>query len=114
MKVAFFDLGSGAVVSCLSAKGRDVWGVDLDELRVALISIEHSAVLEPNLRSQVTPSAASGIPHATFRPHDALHNADVSQDFTALLTSPRPRIIDLIGGMEPALEALGGHREFAW
>jgi hypothetical protein len=113
MKVAFFDLGSVATVSCLSAKGRDVWEVDPDELKVATISIEHSSVLEPNLRSQVN-SAASGIPHAPFRPHDVLDNAEVSQDFTALLTSPPPRIIDLIGGMEPALEALEAYREFAW
>jgi GDP-mannose 6-dehydrogenase len=80
MKVAVFGLGYVGTVSaaCLAANGHDVWGVDLDEMKVAAIRAGHSPVVEPGLQPLLAKSVAAGTLHVSFQPAVALENADVS------------------------------------
>src|SRR5271155_1609722 len=80
MKVAISGLGYVGTVTaaCLAANGHDVWGVDTDELKVAAISEGTSPIVEPGLQSLVAQAVASGKLHASVRPGDALHDADIS------------------------------------
>ena len=80
MKVVVFGLGYVGTVSaaCLAANGHDVWGVDLDEMKVASICAGHSPVVEPGLQALLAQSVAAGTLHASVQPAVALQNADVS------------------------------------
>lgn len=80
MKVAVFGLGYvGAVTSaCLAAKGHDVWGVDIDETKVAMIRDGRSPVAEPGLDQLITEVVLAGRLHATTSAVQALVRADVS------------------------------------
>ncbi len=80
MKIAVFGLGYVGTVSaaCLASRGHDVWGVDVDEQKVAMISGGRSPVLEPGLGELVRDGAASGHLHATMRAPEALQGAKVT------------------------------------
>ncbi|MDQ1418727.1 MAG: GDP-mannose 6-dehydrogenase [Acidimicrobiaceae bacterium] len=80
MKVAVFGLGYvGTVTSaCLASNGHQVWGVDPDRSKVALVSSGRSPVVEPGLEELVAAAVAGGTLHATCDPIEALCGADVS------------------------------------
>lgn len=80
MKVVVFGLGYVGTVSaaCLADAGHDVWGVDLDEAKVACVAGGHSPVVEPGLDELVGEVVARGMLHATTSAARAMAHADVS------------------------------------
>jgi GDP-mannose 6-dehydrogenase len=80
VKVAVFGLGYVGTItaSCLAANGHDVWGVDLDRSKAALVASGRSPVIEPSLDEVVQRVVAEGQLHATTSVADALERADVS------------------------------------
>ncbi len=80
MKVAVVGLGYVGTVSaaCLAAKGQDVWGVDVDTVKVDEVNLGRSPVAEPGLDAIVAETAANGTLRATTSCADALDRADVS------------------------------------
>ncbi len=80
MKVAVFGLGYVGTVtaSCLAANGHDVWGVDVDQAKVATIRSGRSPVVEPGLSELVGEVVGAGRLHATTSAKEALQGADVS------------------------------------
>jgi GDP-mannose 6-dehydrogenase len=80
MKVAVFGLGyvGTLTAACLAANGHEVWGVDVDPLKVEMIRDGRSPVQEPGLTELVSEVVKEGSLHATTRPNDALDRADIS------------------------------------
>src|SRR3954454_23861911 len=80
MRVAVFGLGYvGTVTSAgLAARGHDVVGVDVDDLKVEMIRDGCSPVVEPGVEALITSGVASGRLRATTDPREALEGADVS------------------------------------
>jgi GDP-mannose 6-dehydrogenase len=80
MKVAVFGLGYVGTVSaaCLAANGHEVWGVDVDDAKVAAVQSGSSPVVEPGLSELVAEGIENGTLHATRSPKLALSRADVS------------------------------------
>ncbi|HXY43280.1 MAG TPA: nucleotide sugar dehydrogenase [Acidimicrobiales bacterium] len=80
MKIAVFGLGYVGTVTaaCLAARGHDVWGVDIDEHKVAMIAEGRTPVLEPGLGELVREGVARGSLHATRNTVDALDGAEIS------------------------------------
>jgi GDP-mannose 6-dehydrogenase len=80
MRVAVFGLGYvGTVTSAgLAARGHDVVGVDVDDLKVEMIRDGCSPVVEPGVEELIASGVASGLLRATTDPREALAGADVS------------------------------------
>src|SRR3954470_23127939 len=80
MRIAVFGLGYVGTVTAagLASRGHDVWGVDVDEIKVALIRQGRSPVVEPGLDDLVSQGVAAGALHATTDAAEALEAADVS------------------------------------
>src|SRR5215469_492336 len=80
MKVAVVGLGYVGTVTaaCLAANGHDVWGVDVDDAKVADIRSGRSPVSEPGLDAIVAQTVAGGTLHATTSCADAVGSADIS------------------------------------
>lgn len=80
MKVAVFGLGYvGAVTSaCLAADGHEVWGVDVDPVKVGSIAAGRSPIAEPGLSDLVAAGVASGRLRVTADATEAVAGADVS------------------------------------
>ena len=66
MKVAVVGLGYVGTVTaaCLAANGHDVWGVDVDSVKVDAIRSGRSPVAEPGLDDIVATAVANGSLHA--------------------------------------------------
>ncbi len=80
MKVAVIGLGYVGTVTaaCLAVNGHDVWGVDVDAVKVDAIRAGHSPVAEPGLHEVVARAVADGSLHAATTYAEALENAQVS------------------------------------
>jgi len=80
MKVAVFGMGYvGSVTSaCLAANGHDVWGVDVDPVKVVPIAAGRSPVIEPGLDELIGNAVAAGTLHATTDTGRALDRAEIS------------------------------------
>jgi GDP-mannose 6-dehydrogenase len=80
MKVAVIGLGyvGSVTAACLAVNGHDVWGVDVDSVKVDAIRAGHSPVAEPGLDEIVARAISSGSLHAATTYADALENAQVS------------------------------------
>jgi GDP-mannose 6-dehydrogenase len=80
MKVAVVGLGYVGTVTaaCLAANGHDVWGVDVDPVKVGEICAGRSPVAEPGLDGLVAETVAAGTLHATTSCFDAIDQADLS------------------------------------
>jgi GDP-mannose 6-dehydrogenase len=80
MKVAVFGLGYVGTVTaaCLAANGHDVWGVDVDDSKVAAIRSGRSTVIEPGLTELVAQVAERGTLNATVSAAEAVDHADLS------------------------------------
>jgi GDP-mannose 6-dehydrogenase len=80
MKVAVFGLGYVGTVTaaCLAANGHEVWGVDVDPTKVAMITAGRSPVVEPGLHELVSEVVAAGRLQATCSAARAVSSADVS------------------------------------
>jgi GDP-mannose 6-dehydrogenase len=91
MKVAVFGLGYVGTVTaaCLAANGHEVWGVDVDELKVESINAGRSPVVEPGLKELVEGARASGLLHATTSARQAVASGDVSLLCVGTPSSPQ-------------------------
>jgi GDP-mannose 6-dehydrogenase len=80
MRIAVFGLGYVGTVTAagLASRGHDVYGVDVDEIKVGLIRQGRSPVVEPGLDDLVAGGVAAGALHATTDAAEALESADVS------------------------------------
>ena len=80
MRIAVFGLGYVGTVTAagLASRGHDVYGVDVDEIKVGLIRQGRSPVVEPGLDDLVAGGVAVGALHATTDAAEALESADVS------------------------------------
>jgi len=80
MRIAVFGLGYVGTVTAagLASRGHDVYGVDVDEIKVGLIRQGRSPVVEPGLDDLVAGGVAAGGLHATTDAAEALESADVS------------------------------------
>lgn len=80
MKVAIFGLGYVGTVTaaCLATHGHEVWGVEIDPGKVALVDAGRSPIVEPGLDDLVGAAVRAGALHATGDTAAALDGADVS------------------------------------
>ena len=80
MKVAVVGLGYVGTVTaaCLAANGHDVWGVDVDSVKVDAIRSGRSPVAEPGLDDIVAAAVASGSLHAATSYPDAPDAPEIS------------------------------------
>jgi GDP-mannose 6-dehydrogenase len=80
MKVAVIGLGYVGTVTaaCLAVNGHDVWGVDVDAVKVDAIRAGHSPVAEPGLSDVVARAVGAGSLHAATTYAEALTAAEVS------------------------------------
>jgi GDP-mannose 6-dehydrogenase len=91
VKVAVFGLGYVGTVTaaCLAAHGHDVWGVDPESHKVALVSRGLTPVKEPGLGDLVADAVARGSLHATTDPVEAVDGARVSLVCVGTPSSPQ-------------------------
>jgi GDP-mannose 6-dehydrogenase len=80
MRIAVFGLGYVGTVTAagLASRGNEVWGVDVDPVKVDLIRSGRSPVVEPGIDELIATAVASGDLSATTDPVVALNHADVS------------------------------------
>ena len=80
MKIAIFGLGYvGAVTAAgLASQGHTVYGVDVDDVKVAQLLAGISPVVEPGLDDLVKDGVASGLLTATTDAAVALDRAEIS------------------------------------
>jgi len=80
MKVAVVGLGYVGTVTaaCLAAHGHDVWGVDVDAMKVSEVSAGRSPVVEPGLDDLFARTVADSRLRATTSCAEAMDGADVS------------------------------------
>ena len=91
MKIAVFGLGYVGTVTaaCLATKGHDVWGVDPESSKVAMVASGVSPVVEPGLGEVVADAVGRGSLHASTEPADAVDAADVSLVCVGTPSSPQ-------------------------
>ncbi|WP_406832184.1 nucleotide sugar dehydrogenase [Pedococcus sp. KACC 23699] len=120
MKVAVFGLGYVGTVTAagLAARGHEVAGVDVDTLKVDMISSGRSPVVEPGIDTLVREAVAAGRLQATTDVRLAIDGADVSLICVGTPSSPRgdtdlgfiERVLrDLRGAMDVAAPPASGH-----
>jgi GDP-mannose 6-dehydrogenase len=80
MRIAVFGLGYVGTVTAagLASRGHEIWGVDVDRVKVDLIRAGHSPVVEPGLEDLVAQGVGNGRLRATTDAAQALERADVS------------------------------------
>jgi GDP-mannose 6-dehydrogenase len=80
MKIAVFGLGYVGTVTAagLASQGNEVWGVDVDPVKVDLIRSGRSPVVEPGVDELVATAVARGDLRATTDAAAAMSRADVS------------------------------------
>jgi GDP-mannose 6-dehydrogenase len=80
MRIAVFGLGYVGTVTAagLASRGHQVCGVDVDEMKVGLISAGRSPVVEPGIDDLVAAGVGTGFLHATTDAAQALDRAEVS------------------------------------
>lgn len=80
MRLSIFGLGYVGCVSaaCFAARGHDVIGVDVNELKVELINQGHSPVVEPGLSELIGEAVKARRLRATKDAVAAVTNSDVS------------------------------------
>ena len=80
MRIAVFGLGYVGTVTAagLASRGHEVWGVDVDPVKIDLIRSGRSPVVEPGIDELVATAVGAGALSATTDPVVALNRADVS------------------------------------
>ena len=63
MRIAVFGLGYVGTVTAagLASRGHDVWGVDVDPIKVQLVASGRSPVVEPGLEELVSGAVRSAM-----------------------------------------------------
>lgn len=77
MKVTIVGLGYVGVVSaaCLASQGNEVWGVDINPVKVKSLAEGNSPIVEPGLEEMVSATVASGLLRATSNIDEALQKS---------------------------------------
>src|SRR5215475_9550746 len=90
MRIAIFGLGYVGTVTAagLASQGHDVWGVDVDSVKVDHIRSGQSPVVEPGIDDLIATAAGNGRLRATTDPVLALDQADVSLVCVGTPSSP--------------------------
>jgi GDP-mannose 6-dehydrogenase len=80
MKVSLFGLGYVGCVTaaCLAKCGHEVWGVDVNADKVAMINAGKSPIIEKGLAEIVQESRDKGWFRATVDPAEAVFNSEIS------------------------------------
>jgi GDP-mannose 6-dehydrogenase len=80
MRIAIFGLGYVGTVTAagLASQGHEVWGVDVDQVKVDHIQSGRSPVVEPGIDELIATAVDRGTLRATTDPVAALEGADVS------------------------------------
>jgi GDP-mannose 6-dehydrogenase len=80
MRIAVFGIGYVGTVTAagLASRGHEVWGVDVDPVKVNLIRSGRSPVVEPGIDELVATAVSRGDLSATTDPAVALNRADIS------------------------------------
>lgn len=91
MRIAIFGLGYVGTVTAagFAGEGHQVWGVDVDPVKVDQISSGRSPVVEPGIDDLIAAAVAAGTLRATTDPAVALDEADVSLICVGTPSSPR-------------------------
>ena len=79
MRIAIFGLGYVGTVTAagLASQGHEVWGVDVDQVKVDHIQSGRSPVVEPGIDELIATAVDRGTLRATTDPVAALEGADV-------------------------------------
>lgn len=90
MRVAVFGLGYVGTVTAavLGANGHEVWGVDVDPTKAALVDGGRSTIVEPGIDQLLAQTVAEGRLHGTTDVTEALEGADVSVVCVGTPSSP--------------------------
>jgi GDP-mannose 6-dehydrogenase len=91
MRIALFGLGYVGTVTAagLASQGHEVYGVDVDATKVALINSGRSPVVEPGIDTLIHDGVQKGLLHATSDPFEAMERADVSLLCVGTPSSPQ-------------------------
>lgn len=90
MRIAVFGLGYVGTVTAagLASRGHEVCGVDVDTVKVDLVSSGRSPVVEPGIEEIIKEAVSSGRLRATTDAREALDRADVSLLCVGTPTAP--------------------------
>lgn len=80
MRLSIFGLGYVGCVSaaCFTRDGRDVIGVDANQVKVEIINSGRSPIVEPGIEDLIRRGVESGRLRATTNAEQAVHSSDVS------------------------------------
>ncbi len=80
MRVSVFGLGYVGCVTAagLARGGHDVWGIDVDAEKAAMVAAGQSPIVEPGLPELIAAMVASGKLHATADVEEAISHSDVA------------------------------------
>ena len=89
-----FGLGYVGTVTaaCLARNGHEVWGVDPDSVKVAMISGGRCPVVEPGLDDLVANAVTNESLHVTTQPVDAIDGAELSLVCVGTPSSPHGNV----------------------
>jgi len=79
MKISIVGLGYVGVVSaaCFANRGHEVWGVDINPLKVQSLTDGKSPIIEPGLEEKVSAAVSAGNLKATSRIEEALRQSSL-------------------------------------
>jgi len=77
MKISIVGLGYVGVVSaaCLASRGHEVWGVDINPLKVESLKAGKSPIIEPGLEEKVSAAVSAGNLQALTSIEEALNQS---------------------------------------
>ncbi len=110
MKVAVFGLGyvGSVTAAVLASNGHEVWGVDVDPAKIAIVSEGRSPVVEPKLERLLGDAVAAGNLRATIDLEAALDGAELSLVCVGTPSSPTGGtdlryVLRVVGGIADTL-----------
>jgi GDP-mannose 6-dehydrogenase len=114
MKISVFGLGYVGSISaaCLARAGHDVWGVDINAEKVAMLNAGASPVLEPGLASLIAEMRAAGRIRGTCSSSDAVAATELA--LVCVGTPGQHNGFPAFDGLERVAEDIGraiGHRD---
>jgi GDP-mannose 6-dehydrogenase len=91
MRIAVFGLGYVGTVTAagLASRGHQVWGVDVDAVKIEMMRAGRSPVVEPGIDDLVAQTVGSCSLRVTDRAEEALQEADLSLICVGTPSTPR-------------------------